>query len=175
MSDLDRELEAELHRVLDPVASSPIPARRAVGSRGPVRALVGGAGAAVTIKILTGVAVAAAALTVAGAATTHSLNPTVWGQQVEQQVQTCKTQLAAGQHGIGDCVSDFANQHGQTVASDARHHGDGAADGTAKPKDNNGNGTGKDKPKPRESPPSGEPSEPTDPSSHAVPPVSPKP
>ena len=177
MSDIERELESELHRVLDPVASMPIPARRAVRSAGPVKTLLGGAGAALTIKILTGVAVAAAAVTVAGAATTHSLNPSVWGQQVKQQVETCKDQLAQGDHGIGDCVSGFANQHGQTVASDARQHGNG--NGSGKDKQNNGNGngnpksdTGKDKPK--ESP-SVEPAEPTDPSSHAPPRVSPGP
>jgi hypothetical protein len=140
MSDIERELEAELHRVLDPMASVPIPARRAVQSRGPVKTLLGGAGAALTIKVLTGVAVAAAAVTVAGAATTGSLNPSVWGQQVKQQVESCKDQLAQGQNGIGACVSQFANQHGQAVASAARQHGDGA--GAAKNKDKNGNANG---------------------------------
>ena len=140
MGDIERELEAELHRVLDPVASLPIPPRKAVPARGPIKTLLGGAGAALAIKVLTGVAVAAAALTVAGAATTGSLNPTVWGQQVKQQVEACKDQLAQGDHGIGDCVSQFANQHGQAVASDARHHGNG--DGSSNGKDNNGNGNG---------------------------------
>ena len=140
MSDIERELEAELHRVLDPVASQPIPPRRTVQARGPVKKLLGGAGAALTIKILSGVAVAAAAVTVAGAATTGSLDPTVWGQQVKQQVESCKDQLAQGDHGIGDCVSQFANQHGQAVASEARHHGGG--NGSPKNKDKNGNSSG---------------------------------
>ena len=39
------------------------------------RALIGGAGTALTVKVLTGVAVAAAAVTITGAATTGSLNP----------------------------------------------------------------------------------------------------
>lgn len=175
MGDLERELESELHRVLDPVASMPIPARRAVQPRGPIKTLLGGAGAALTIKVLTGVAVAAAALTVAGAATTGSLDPTVWGQQVKQQVQSCKDQLAQGHHGIGDCVSQFANQHGQAVASDARQHGNG--NGASKDKDKNGNGGGngngtghKDSSKD-----TALPTEPTDPSSHGLPRVSPKP
>ena len=144
MSDLERELESELHRVLDPMTAVPIPPRRMVQSRGPVRALMGGAGAALTFKLLTGVAVAAAAVTVAGVATTGSLNPANWGEQVTTQVNNCKAQLADGQHGIGDCVSGFASQHGAAVASDARHHGngDGASNGNG-----NANGHGKDKTK----------------------------
>jgi hypothetical protein len=136
MSNLERELESELHRVLDPISSLPIPPRRAAHPRASARTLLGGAGAALTFKILTGVAAAAAAVTVAGAATTGSLDPTVWGQVVEEQVQTCKNDLAQGEHGIGQCVSSFASQHGQAVASSARHHGDGSS----KSKDNNGNG-----------------------------------
>ena len=124
MSDFESELDQELHRVLDPVAATPVPARRAVHSRTAARTIAGGAGAALGLKLLTAVAVAAAAVTVAGAATTGSLNPIEWGQQVKQQVETCKSKLADGQHGIGDCVSGFASQHGASVASDARHHGD---------------------------------------------------
>lgn len=143
MSDLERELEVELHRVLDPVAAMPIPPRRTVRSHGPVKALVGGTGAALGFKVLSGVVVVAAAVTVAGAATTGSLNPAVWGQQVKQQVESCKDQLAQSQHGIGSCVSGFANQHGQAVASDARQHGNGNGNGGSA----NGNGNGKNKDK----------------------------
>jgi len=153
MSDLERELESELHRVLDPILGLPIPARRASAPGGYLQRLLGGAGAALTLKVLTGVAAAAAAATVAGAATTGSLNPTVWGQSVSQKVVSCKAALSTGQHGIGDCVSDFANQHGQAVASDARHHGNpndkttgqggGSATGHGNDKGNgNGNGHG---------------------------------
>ena len=144
MSDLERELEQELHRVLDPVAAMPVPARRAIQGRGLSKALFGSAGAAVGLKLLTGVAVAAAAVTVAGVTTTGSLNPADWGQQVQQQVEKCKAQLAAGQHGIGDCVSDFANQHGAIVSSNARHHGNPTDN--ANPK---GGGSGSDRGKDR--------------------------
>jgi hypothetical protein len=136
MSDLERELEQELHRVLDPLAAGPIPGRRQIQAHGLSRALFGGAGAALGVKLLTGVAVAAAAVTVAGVSTTGSLNPVNWGQMVQEQVESCKLQLQTGQHGIGDCVSDFANQHGQAVASDARHHGN------PNPHSNNGNTSG---------------------------------
>ena len=137
MRDIERELEQELHRVLDAVAARPIPPRRAVGSSAGLRALVGGAGAALAVKVLTGVAVAAAAVTVAGAATTGSLNPAVWGQAVSDQVVKCKQDVAnSGQHGIGDCVSSFASQHGAGVSSAARQHGNGDGNGNA-----NGNGS----------------------------------
>src|SRR5690242_4338777 len=156
MSDLERELEEELHRILDPMTAQPIPPRRVLADRAAARKLIGGAGAALGVKLLTGVAVAAAAVTVAGAATTGSLNPADWGQQVKQQVSNCKSQLAAGDHGIGDCVSGFASQHGAAVASAARHHGNGNGNGNPSPKDNGGsngngnggaNGHGKDHPK----------------------------
>jgi len=37
-----------------------------------------------------------------------------FGQQVKEQVQDCKQGAATnGVHGIGDCVSDFTQQHGK--------------------------------------------------------------
>ena len=174
MSDLERELETELHRVLDPLAALPIPARRQAPGRTGIRALVGGAGAALTFKLLTGVAAAAAAVTITGAAATGSLNPADWGQQVAEQVASCKAKLASGQHGIGDCVSSFASQHGSAVASAARQHGhgndgNGNANGNANGNSSSG-GHGKDKAKdqtvpPRSVPPTAPESqrEPTDP------------
>src|SRR5216683_2569023 len=131
--DFESELERELHRILDPIAAAPIPLRRAPLSGGIMKRLLGGAGAALGAKLLTGIAVAAAAVVVAGAATevavTGSLNPTNWGQQVKTQVGACKASAARlGVHGIGECVSDFAS---------------------SKPRENqgkhNGNGNGKDK------------------------------
>lgn len=146
MSEIERELEEMLHRVLDPIAARPIPPRRlSPASRGAFKTVMGGAGAALTVKVLTGVVAAAAAVTVAGAVTTGSLSPADWGKQVSQTVETCKQQIAnTGQHGIGDCVSDFANQHGALVSSDARHHGIGNGTGTG---DGNTNGHSKDKDK----------------------------
>lgn len=146
MNDVERELEEALHRVLDPIAARPIPARRAVRNQGAFRTVIGGAGAALTLKVLTGVAAAAAVVTVAGVVTTGSLSPVDWGQQVTQTVQTCKGDIAnSGQHGIGDCVSDFANQHGSLVASAARHHGDTNPNG-------NSSGGSKDKNKTHHTP-----------------------
>ena len=61
-----------------------------------------------------------------------------------QRVQECKDKLADGQHGIGDCVSSFASQHGAAVASAARHHGNANGHDNA---NGNGNANGHDKDK----------------------------
>lgn len=110
-----------------------------------MKRLLGGAGAALGVKILTGFAVAAAAATFAAAATevaiTGSVNPLNWGQQVTQQVDACKASAARlGVHGIGQCVASFARQHGDAV-SDSHSKKDKNANG------NNGNGNGNDKSK----------------------------
>ena len=68
---------------------------------------------AVGIKSKVGVAVLAGLLATGGAtgvaaAATHG----AFGQQVKAQVESCKDALGTGAHGIGDCVSDFAQQHG---------------------------------------------------------------
>lgn len=86
-----------------------------------MKRLLGGAGAAIGIKILTGVAVAAAATTIAVAATevanTGSVNPLNWGHQVVTVVNECKASAERlGVHGIGQCVSSFARTHGDTVS-----------------------------------------------------------
>jgi hypothetical protein len=81
----------------------------------------------VSTKGAIGLTVAALAIGAAGAgseaAITGSANPSDWGQQVVQQVQKCKTALAAGTHGIGECVSSFASQHGKQVSADHRASG----------------------------------------------------
>jgi hypothetical protein len=149
MNDFERALELELHRILDPMTAGSIPARRTTASGGSMKKLLGGAGAAIGVKILTGFVVAAAAATVAVAATetavTGTVDPTVWGQKVKQQVDTCKDTLAAGQHGIGDCVSDFAKTHGDTVSDSAtKKHGNGDTNGNGNA-NGNANASGKDK------------------------------
>ena len=145
MSDFDRDIESELSRVLGPVDRASIPAWRAPASGGIMKRLFGGVGAALGAKLLTGFAVAALAVAGAGVttevATTGSLNPSDWGKQVVQQVQTCKDTLrASGVRGIGQCVSAFAKQHGKIVSgehrnSDARTNSHG---NNGKNKGNNG-------------------------------------
>jgi hypothetical protein len=146
MNDFERELEYELHRVIDPMTAGTIPAWRVTTlSGGRMKKLLGGAGAAIGVKILTGLAVAAAAATIAAAATevaiTGSVNPTNWGQQVKQQVDACKASAERlGVHGIGKCVASFARQHGDEV-SDSHSKKDKSD------KSNHENGNGKDKSK----------------------------
>src|ERR1051326_5609790 len=125
MSDFDRDIESELSRVLGPVDRESVPVWRAPASGGVMKRLFGGAGAALAAKIATGFAVAALAAAGAGVAsevaTTGSLNPNDWGQQVVQQVNTCKDTLrASGVRGIGQCVSAFASQNGRQVSADHR-------------------------------------------------------
>jgi len=156
MDAFEGELETELHRVIDPMTAGTIPAWRKANSGGTMKKkVVGGAGAAIAAKILTGIAAAAAAVTVAGAATevalTGSVNPQDWGQQVTQQVEACKASAARlGVHGIGECVSDFANQHGKAVsashrASDSRGHGENGNSNGNGNANGNANGHSKDK------------------------------
>jgi hypothetical protein len=148
MNDFERELEFELHRILDPMTAGPVPARSVTAtSGGTMKRLLGGAGAAFGVKILTGFAVAAAAATFAAAATevaiTGSVNPLNWGQQVTQQVDACKASAARlGVHGIGQCVSSFARQHGDAVSDS---HSKKVK--TDKTDNGNGNANGKDESK----------------------------
>ena len=86
MNDFDRELESELHRMLDPLRAMPLPPRRRPQRRSSTRTVLGGASAALAFKLVSGAAVAATALTVAGAATTGSVNPAAWGEQVTRHV-----------------------------------------------------------------------------------------
>ena len=81
----------------------------------------------VSAKAAVGIAVAVLAVGAAGVATeaavTGSTSPGDWGQQVVQQVSKCKDALAPGSHGIGQCVSTFAKQHGPAVSTDHRASG----------------------------------------------------
>ena len=108
-----------------------------------MKRLFGGVGAALGAKLLTGFAVAALAVAGAGVtaevATSGSLNPTDWGKQVVQQVNTCKDTLrASGVRGIGECVSAFAKQHGKIVSGEHRN-----SDARTNSHGNNGKNNGK--------------------------------
>jgi len=126
--------------------SRPLPAlaryEAAYAARGVHFPLLVKVGAALTTK--TAIAVAAGALAVGAAGVgeseiTGTLNPTDWGKQVVQQVNDCKAALAPGSHGIGQCVSSFAKQHGKAVSADHRA-GSGPAHGTHGPAAQSGKG-----------------------------------
>jgi hypothetical protein len=74
-----------------------------------------------TTKAAIGLTVGVLAVGAAGeAVVTGSVNPANWGQQVVKQVNSCKLALTPGSHGIGECVSSFASQHGKKVSADHR-------------------------------------------------------
>jgi hypothetical protein len=117
MDDFDLELEQGLRLMFAPLADAPIPNRRIPSPGGnPMHKLLVGSALA-----LGGVLAAGTAVFAAGTIATGSPNPAVWGQQVSQKVAACKADLKAGQHGIGQCVSDFAKTHGDTT-SDAHQN-----------------------------------------------------
>jgi hypothetical protein len=84
---------------------------------------------AVGVKSKVSLAVLATLLATGGAAgaTAAAAANGAFGQQVKEQVQDCKAQLASGTHGIGDCVSDFAQQHG---AQQRQQHSQGKPSST---------------------------------------------
>lgn len=138
--DFARELEQELHRILDPLAAAPIPPRRTLAPRGVTRRLLGGAGAALGIKVLTGFALAAFAAAAAGAATeavvTRSLNPVDWGQQVHRALE----QAAEGTKSTPDSGKTTDSKAGGK--DNAKTKGDGKDSGKSNSKDKGGSGNG---------------------------------
>ena len=124
----DRWLDSQLQQHASAhVGPSPLPAQAAyhaayvkAGTRLPLIAKVA---ALLTTKAAIGVAAATLAVGAAGVsetAITGSANPSDWGKQVVKQVTTCKDALAPGSHGIGQCVSSFASQHGQDSSAEHR-------------------------------------------------------
>ncbi len=84
----------------------------------------------------TAVALATGGGVAAKAAITGDANPFHWGHQVRQQVISCKDDLGPNEHGIGQCVSDFAKQHGQQVReahSQGGSHSQAGAHGPGEP------------------------------------------
>jgi len=92
-------------RAVPPPAGAPYRAASATrGARGR---------AARAALVVLAVAIGLMATTVlAAAAVTGSANPQAWGQYVSDAVSTCKSELANGQHGIGQCVQAIARQKG---------------------------------------------------------------
>jgi hypothetical protein len=68
--------------------------------------------AAVKSKAAVAVLTTVVAVGAVGGGTAAAAASGVFGQQVKAKVESCKDALGKGMHGIGDCVSDFAQQHG---------------------------------------------------------------
>ena len=106
------------------------------------------------VKSKVGAAVLATVLAAGGASGVAAAAANgAFGQQVKEQVQDCKAALATGEHGIGECVSDFAQHHGQQKQRQDHSqdksgtHGNGHSDNpgnhdkpTATPGDSGGHG-----------------------------------
>ena len=119
--------ELQLHASAN-TGPSPVPAQaqyQAAYINGAVHVpLLVKVGAALSTKAAIGVAAGVLAVGAAGAgeaAITGSANPSDWGKQVVKQVNDCKAALAPGTHGIGECVSSFASQHGNKGGNSADH------------------------------------------------------
>jgi hypothetical protein len=69
----------------------------------------------------------------AAAAVTGSANPQAWGRYVTDAVSTCKSELASGQHGIGECVRAIARQKG-AQERDEHSSGNGSGHAQSSPK-----------------------------------------
>jgi hypothetical protein len=151
--NFDRWLEDELGKRLDSIDPGYVaPRYLASGRRGSHRGRVGFL-AGLPLPALLTTKVAAASMVVLAATgtgvavktvTTGTANPLVWGQQVKTQVDKCKDALPAGQHGIGECVSTFATQHGSSTSSSASSHSDSSRDSSSSTTTGNGNGNGGD-------------------------------
>ena len=75
---------------------------------GLANALVAGVKSKAAVAVLTTLLAAGAV----GGGTAAAAANGAFGQQVKAKVAACKAALAQGTHGIGECVSDFAQQHG---------------------------------------------------------------
>jgi len=127
---IEHELERSVGRLQGP---SPAPAQSAYHAAATGGSMSGFSSFTDAASVKVGVALATAALMVAGgavaaSAATGSADPGVWGKTVTAAVSSCKDKLADGQHGIGSCVSAVAKQHGveeraeHSAASSARQN-----------------------------------------------------
>lgn len=78
--------------------------------------------AAVKSKVAVAALTAVLAAGAVGGGTVAAAASGAFGQQVKAQVESCKDALTNGTHGIGECVSDFAQQHG---AQERQQHSQG--------------------------------------------------
>jgi hypothetical protein len=178
---LEGALDRESRRSSLEQLPSPRYALQKVRRRRPILYALGGIAGSKLALAATGVAALAAVGIGTKAATTGVANPLDWGHTVTQQVQTCKANLATGEHGIGQCVSAVAKTHGAAV-SDSHSHGSNKS-GTAThtpgrpspfPGQSGSHPTGPPSPFPGEGNPQGPPSPfPGQSGSHPTPPPKP--
>jgi hypothetical protein len=78
--------------------------------------------AAVKSKAAVAILATVVAVGAAGGGTVAAASNGAFGQQVKAKVESCKDALASGTHGIGECVSDFAQQHSQGNSASSSHN-----------------------------------------------------
>ncbi len=109
--EFDKRLEAELDRGFAALSVRPIPAPRYRSAQFAAQGNpVAGAWAAISGRKALASLLAAATLTLGGtlaAAAATGTPPLELAIQISSAVVTCKQNLDAGRHGIGDCVSEF--------------------------------------------------------------------
>jgi hypothetical protein len=144
---LEQELRRHIGKLQGPRPAFGQAAYRAVANGGKASmSVLPSLAAATSMKIV--VAAATTALVVGGgsaaaAAATHSTNPSVWGRTVTEAVARCKSELATGEHGIGQCVSDTAQEHGEAQRAAHSQSGDHPEASPSPHGSGNGNSNGK--------------------------------
>ena len=126
--DFDLWLKDELGKGYASFRAAPAPA----GAPYRSAALAGSprSRAARAAMVVLAVAIGLLATTVlAAAAVTGSANPQAWGQYVSDAVSACKSELASGQHGIGQCVQAIARQKGP---QESNQHSNSGGSGSSK-------------------------------------------
>jgi len=133
--EFDLWLQDELGKGYTPFSAAPAPAgapyrapARVAGTHSPH----GRAARVATVVLAVAIGLMATTM-LAAAAVTGSANPHAWGQYVSDAVSTCKSELANGQHGIGQCVRAIARQKGPEE-SNQHSNGKGAAKTHPSPK-----------------------------------------
>lgn len=160
-SHIETELRASLARVVS--AARPPALQSLLERKAPSFLAIFGR----RLSASTAAGVAAAALAVAGggyaaaSVANGTANPTVWGQQVRQQVEACQDQRASDTRighateirGIGSCVSTFARQNGEAHRDlNASSHPSPPAKGEGGQPGSSGGGHGKSAPEPKAHP-----------------------
>jgi hypothetical protein len=130
--EFDLWLTDELGKGFIPFSATPLPAGAPYRAGADVTGIRSPRGRAARVATLVvAVAIGLMATTVlAAAAVTGSANPQAWGQYVNNAVSTCKSELANGQHGIGQCVRAIARQKGP---QESNQHSNGAGAGKTHP------------------------------------------
>ena len=129
--EFDLWLKDELDRGYASFSAAPVPAGapyRAVADAVITRSPRGRAARAAMVVLAVAIGLMATTM-LAAAAVTGSANPQAWGQYVSDAVSTCKSELANGQHGIGQCVRAIARQKGPL---ESNQHSNGSSNGASK-------------------------------------------